>query len=225
MPVCCNGLMKKIPKLKNLEVADSFIQVNFIKGFSYIDTAGEILNLYQNDEGKITYDMNAQRLVLANDNFPNTSIRELKISVVDLWAKFTNKDLKASIDDYVTEAKKIFKVTMAKDAKRIGIRRNYIFDPKEQVADLGKLIKIDSSASVELTTMNFTYNHPDGLKGNIKTEVLVDSEGKRAILFDIDIYNRGDSKLSALKKNLETIEKAFESKDLLSFVNAIIEEL
>ena len=41
--------MRKITKISNLKLVESFCQVNYFKGFKYIDSAGQILNLYQKE--------------------------------------------------------------------------------------------------------------------------------------------------------------------------------
>ena len=57
-------MVKTITKINNLVNAESFLQVNFVKGYKYVDRAGEIVNYFHTSDKKApNFVMNLQGLI------------------------------------------------------------------------------------------------------------------------------------------------------------------
>jgi len=68
----------KIKKIGKLSYAESFLQLNTIKGYEYIDRAGRIVNEYHTPEDNPPeFIMSLEGLVIRN---PKPKIIELKVS-------------------------------------------------------------------------------------------------------------------------------------------------
>lgn len=69
-----NKVIQKLNKLKNPE---SFIQLDTIKGFKYIDKAGEIVNIYHRNNSAPKFQMGLNSLVIEQ---PKDKIDQLKVT-------------------------------------------------------------------------------------------------------------------------------------------------
>ena len=81
-----SNTIQKLNKLKNHE---SFMQINTVKGFKYIDKAGEIVNQYHTENIVPNFEMNLNGLIIKE---PKSKIYELKITSQMIWAKFNEID-------------------------------------------------------------------------------------------------------------------------------------
>ena len=79
-------MSKAIQKLNKLKNPESFIQVNTIKGFKYVDKAGEIVNAYHKNNSAPQFQMGLNGLVVEQ---PKDKIDELRVTAQVIWAKFS----------------------------------------------------------------------------------------------------------------------------------------
>jgi len=75
-------MSKTIQKLNKLKNPESFIQINTIKGFKYVDRAGEIVNAYHKNNSAPQFQMGLNGLVIEQ---PKDKIDELKINAQVIW--------------------------------------------------------------------------------------------------------------------------------------------
>ncbi len=80
-------MSNKIQKISKLKRSESFIQINTVKGFKYIDRAGEIVNLYHKKNVPPPFNMGLNGLVIDQ---PKDKIAELKVTPQMIWMKFTD---------------------------------------------------------------------------------------------------------------------------------------
>ena len=100
-----NNMIQKLNKLKNPE---SFIQINTVKGFKYIDKAGEIVNIYHRKETVPVFSMNLNGLAIQT---PKEKINELRITPQIIWMKFTEIDsLDMILNLFNTESESILDI-------------------------------------------------------------------------------------------------------------------
>ena len=77
-------MSKAIQKLNKLKNPESFLQINTIKGFKYVDRAGEIVNAYHKNNLPPQFLMGQNGLVIGQ---PKDKIDELKVTAQIIWAK------------------------------------------------------------------------------------------------------------------------------------------
>lgn len=178
--------VKKINKLKNPE---SYFQINIIKGFKYVDRAGEIVNIYhgKNDEVPI-FTMDLAGLLVNN---PIDKIEQLKISSEVIWAKFSIVDSLDFISQkFFKEAKKILDILEVNKIRRIGWRNLFVYefnnhDKQEQY--LGNLL---TTKDLKPSIIGIEVKTGRDFKANLIIQPVVknDASKTQAIMFDIDIF-------------------------------------
>lgn len=208
----------KISKLKNLE---TFIQINYLKGFKYIDKVGEILNLYQKESGAIAYDMSPDRLIIPK---PTPQITEIKISNVDFWYhnnEPTNLGEVARI--FINEAKNVLSIISPKEATRIGWRNYYVYELKSKQTNINSLSKINKAAIQEISLQK---DLNDDVKATVRIKLLKKKETEEIVLFiDLDVYLDIKKSLSEAYQLLNNLKSSIESKEILDLVNEIIRNI
>ena len=88
--------LNKINKLKSIE---SFVQVNFVKGYKYVDRAGELVNFFYIDDAP-KFAMNLRGLTIYT---PNQKIEEIKVSSESFWVHFIEPESLDLIEHNVLE--------------------------------------------------------------------------------------------------------------------------
>jgi len=215
-----------ISNISKLENTESFLQVNFEGGYRYIDTAGEILNLYEKEMK--AYNMDPRQLIISN---PAKEITEIKISVNDFWGHFIsiNRYTKSSSEKianiYIENARKVLKITSPGKFTRIGWRNYFIREFKNPVDKIERLSEIvggrvsDVGKKIELA---------DDVNAIINMKLLQQKKDqtKTAVLVDVDVYVEGDfNKISDVSVQLEKLRQAFLSKEILSHINNLLESI
>lgn len=212
---------KKVNKISNLKLIESFVQMNFIKGFKYIDKAGEIINRYQTDTGSVGYNMSPNRLLLAN---PTQYIKELRISNIDFWCHYVEPNNLGEISrTYQEEAKAVLAITEIKDINRVGWRNYYIYDTRLEKVDFNKLSKLTKGVIQEI---QLTLEITKSIKSTIRLKLLKNSLNNNiVILFDVDLFTETSDTLDNGYKLLEDLRNSFKSKALLDVINEILRML
>ena len=178
--------------------SDSFFQVDTLKGYKYIDLAGEIVNLYHTEDSKPPrFEMNLQGLTIKSPKGENSLT--LKVTPNTIWAGFkahttTQDRMFTTFGDYVTEVSEILSVTTY---KRIGWRNYFIY--KLQDDNIDNWFPLDKAKKDKhvktLNTINMRIDvEIDGTKllGNLILEPLVKEGGEeKGVLCDLDLYTEG----------------------------------
>lgn len=211
--------MTKIKKLTDIENTDGYIQSKFIKGYKYIDRAGEILNLYEKDDGAISYSMSPERLVIHE---PTKGIKELKISNHDFWIHFQKPaSLEMVEKQYLDNAKKILAVTGVKKVINIGWRNQYLYEQPNKELTLKHLAP---TLPEEVSAISFS-TEVGSISVNVSAQLLKDNETekKSALLLDFDFYLVADFEISELSEAIRQLKSAIRSKEVLVIINQFLE--
>src|SRR4051794_30459942 len=98
-----------IQKLSKLSTPESFMQINTIQGFTYIDRAGEIVNRYVTDDSTIPeVNMGLTGMMIPH---PTPKIEALQVTPIVVWTKFTTIDSLDQISHlFLQEAQAILKI-------------------------------------------------------------------------------------------------------------------
>ncbi len=211
--------MKTISKITRLKHIESYIQVNYLKGFKYIDRAGEILNLYQDNDGKIKFDISSERLVIPN---PKNTINLLKISNVDIWCKFLNpSNLGSAKNDFFEEADKILDVLSVEKIVRIGWRNHFTYDLDDD-NNFKEILKIDKAQLEGL----FVKLQNDSVRNDYRINTIFKKDGGApAILFDVDSYLKSNILKHELTDSLQMIKEQVQSKVFLAVINDVLKRI
>lgn len=178
-------MSNKIQKINNLKKHQGFVQLNFTKGFKYVDKAGEFINHFCKDNTFPDHAMNPSGMVVrVNEK------TQLKTSPHHLWMHFIEPDT----FDYQRREfgkKAILINSIFEPAKytRIGWRNYLIYESGETYPSI---IPKDFLKNSDFHEIVFTKKL-DNYNSRISVSKLVDEvSDKKAILFDIDIYKKED---------------------------------
>lgn len=209
----------KISKLNKLKNVESYVQVSYLKGFKYIDKAGEILNCYQDINGRIAYDMSSERLIIHK---PVPGIDDLKVSNIDIWAHFVEPSNLGKIkQEYLKEFNSIIDIVEVCAIERIGWRNYFVIDI-ENNKTTDKILPVKDAQFVELT-MKKTMGEIN-LNCRVKPLSKVNGSSK-AILFDIDAFITKQINTSEVSNKIEIIKNALESDETKNLINSILGKL
>ncbi len=218
-------MSQKITKLSKLFQAESFVQVDLVKGYKYIDKAGEIVNKYY-DEAAPVFSMGLNGLVIKQ---PLESIEELKIAPEIVWAKFNKPDsLEQIVDTYSKETEGILEIIEVEDVNRIGWRNYFIHDfTKPEDSDrYFEGLSTFSNGGVKLSQLLYTLPASGDLEARvaIKGVTKADETNTKAVLFDVDVYKDQGSKAADITRVLKLIAEYLRS-DFVDFLNSTFERV
>jgi hypothetical protein len=210
----------KIQKLNNVE---SFLQINFIKGYKYIDRAGEIVNYFYKDNKEPKFVMNLSGLDIIN---PDEKIESIKISSKSFWAHFLQPDSLEQMDSFFgIKAKDIVKILDVEDMSRIGWRCYFVyeFETEEERKDvLKKFVPVINTEfeDITLTSLCKGVNLIINLRKVKKNDGLI----LPALLLDIDFYQKYDQSLSIdqIVPKLTEFKEVIRSEEFLVLINEIL---
>jgi len=211
-----SNIIKKINKLNNTE---SFMQINTVRGFKYIDRAGEIINQYHTDGVVPSLEMNLDGLVISE---PKNKMHELKITSQMIWAKFNEIDSLDMIEDlFFKESKAILKILDVDQINRIGWRNHFVFEFKNKEDQDEYFKKLTNFENGTLSIAGFEVDTKKDFSMNliIKSVVKNDKHKIPGVLFDVDIF-----KSSEIKKE-DILEVLNEFKDYLRGDSAFLSVL
>lgn len=181
----------KIGQLKHLE---SFFQVNTIKGFKYLDRAGEIVNNYHSDDNKPpTFEMNLSGLVIKK---PLNKISELKVTPNVIWLKFDNPStLESIIHIFEKEFDYLITTLEIEVVERVGWRNYFTYEFESKAKQNSFFKKMNSVDGFTLSNLQLQSESQD-LFTNLNIKPLVKENSKEEtlsfpVLFDIDTYIKG----------------------------------
>lgn len=210
---------KKIQKINNLKKLEGFVQLNFVKGFKYVDKAGEFFNhLYVGDNCP-QYAMDPTGMaVKINEK------TELKVSPHNLWMHFVEPDsLDLQKREFVKKAELANSIFEPEKYTRIGWRNYFVYDSGDSYPSI---IPKDYLQDSEFNEIVFTKKI-NSLEARMRISKLIKPENTtKAILFDIDLFVKKDfdreNFLSELNRLMNQIETAYRSEELLNLINGLL---
>jgi len=213
-------MSKTIQKLNKLKNPESFLQINTIRGFKYIDKAGEIVNEYHKKDTAPVFSMNLDGLIIKD---PKEKIEELKITPQTIWAKFSEVDSLDSVARmFSLEAERIIKILEVGNISRIGWRNYFIFDfinEEKQNQYFEKIFLIKKS---KLNVASFEVTTEKQFKVNLVIQPVIknDEQKTRGVLFDIDIFQKENITTDNIHNILKTFrEYLIDENGFLKVIN------
>lgn len=215
---------KPIHKITQLTNIETFVQINFIRGYKYIDKAGEIVNLfYSSKDEQPNFQMDRNFLSIQKPAKPN---EEIRISVRDFWGHFLSPD---SLDKVATEFEKnaanVLKIVEVDNLKRIGWRNYFVYELNKKEVKQTKFASMLDNENLNLTGLEFsTELHGFNLNFRTKKVIKNDSRKTPSILIDVDCFKEYDNdiKLEKLKLILNEARTTLQSKEFLEIINQLI---
>lgn len=184
--------MSIIAKLSKLNNPESFIQINTIKGFKYIDRAGEILNTYFKNNSAPQFKMGLDGLIIQE---PKQKIDQLKVTSEVIWIKFSETDsLDMIIDFSLKEIVNILKILEIQKISRVGWRNYFVyeFQNKEKQNEYIKKFTIIENTTPSTIRLDIATNKDFSANLILQPVKKNDQSGTYGILFDIDIFKNGE---------------------------------
>lgn len=206
-------MIKELRKLNELISTESFIQVDIIKGYKYIDKAGEIVNLYHKDDERPNFTMDLNGLVI---NTPVENVKQLKVSSNVVWEAFSSETQPLSTikDTFVSDYMKVVGILTPTKIKRVGWRNYFIIyiDSKE-INFLGKKFNVSENLFVNSVSMEVTKLGDFNAVLNLTIVAKENDPTKKGLLLDLDVFSTEikdvDTVAETLKNILEVLKNEF----------------
>ncbi|NQV13695.1 MAG: hypothetical protein HQ530_05350 [Parcubacteria group bacterium] len=212
-----SNAIQKLNKLKNPE---SFIQINTVEGFQYIDKAGEIVNKYHSKDAAPIFSMDLNGLVIKT---PRDKIYELKITPQIVWMKFNEIDSLDMIAKlFNTESKLILDILNINKINRIGWRNYFIFEFDNQENQKKYFQNLTKFENGSLSIAKFEIDTKKNFKINLMIQSVVKNDENKTpgVLFDVDIFQTGKIDIDDISKMLNSFKDYLKNKDdFLSILN------
>ncbi len=217
-------MSKTIKKLNKLNNPESFIQINTIKGFKYIDRAGEIVNTHYKKNAPPIFTMGLNGLVIEQ---PKHKIEQLKVTPQVIWMKFTEIDsLDMVANIFFEEAQKILQILEVERVNRVGWRNYFVheFQNKAKQDEYLKKLAVIKDTKPSVVRLEIKTGKDFGANLILQPVIKNDTEKTTGILFDIDVFQNGEIEL----KNIPELLKGFrqylaDENGFLSVVNNTFE--
>jgi hypothetical protein len=213
-------MSKTIAKLNKLKNTESFIQINTVKGFKYIDKAGEIVNQYYQGDIVPVFEMNLNGLIIKE---PKDKIQELKITPQIIWAKFNEIDSLDMIKGlFFKESKTILDILEVEQISRIGWRNHFVFEFKDKKEQEKYFKNLTSFNEGVLSIVRFEIDTKKDFSLNLIIQSVVKNDENQTpgVLFDVDIFQKGKIKIDNVQKILKSFMNYLrEEKSFLSVLN------
>tara|TARA_B100001105_G_scaffold255313_1_gene254057 strand:- start:3941 stop:4609 length:669 start_codon:yes stop_codon:yes gene_type:complete len=214
-------MIKKVSSnlIKNYQVTEAFIQIDYLDGYSYIDRAGEIINKIVRDKKKIPlFDMRLEGLTIKD---VDDLIPELKISSNRLWIHFVEPKNLGNIHEKAKKiADEVFEILQPTIFQRVGWRTYFAREnssPKSGPLNSFKNSNGLSDFDIENLVMRREYKEYV-LRLEMSPVVKKDNPKQEAVLFDVDLGMKQDDdeeKQIIYTDVLSDIHKELKSEELL----------
>ena len=215
-------MSEKKKKISHLFHQDSFLQVNFIKGYKYIDKAGEIVNVFHNDNKVPAFNMDLNGLIIYK---PTLDIEAVKVSSNIFWMHLISPGSLDQVENaFIANLKIIIKILEVNKLSRIGWRNYFMYDLNDESEAEQIMKKLSPTDGLSFQEGIFLQKIKDvNLKIRFK-KVYKNNESKTpALLFDVDGYLSNEQGINrdAIKAKLSDIKGALKSSNLLDTLNKL----
>jgi hypothetical protein len=212
--------MSKIKKINNLKKAEGFIQLNYSKGFKYIDKAGEFFNHFYDGDIFPPHLMNPEEMVIKI-----SEKIQLKSSPHNLWMHFVEPgSFEFQKNEFNEKALLVDNIFEPETYTRIGWRNYLIFECDKYP----NIIPDDLLGGGDFSEISFTKKISSFSAKITISKLITNNDTKnKAVLFDIDLFKQeiiSRDNFSKIKLYLNEIEKAYQSDELLLLINGIIDK-
>jgi hypothetical protein len=212
---------KSNPSLKDYNILEAFLQVNYLDGFDYVDKAGSIVNSFVRELKSVPeHRMQPDGMVIID---PTEKIKEIKVSPNTIWLHFVEPK---NLGDIYSESQRVinFILEIIKPTifDRVGWRTYFI---EERISEQNNpLLNIKRSSKLtDYDLKNIVVaKEVNGFATRLEVYPVsnVNDPKRTAVLFDIDLSKLG----KALKPidELGRIKDTLKSEDMLgAFKNGV----
>jgi len=217
-------MSKTIQKLNKLKNSEAFIQINTIKGFKYVDKAGEIVNAYHKNNSVPQFQMGLGGLVIEQ---PKDKIDELKITSLIIWARFSEIDSLDMISNlFSKEAESILKILEVEKISRVGWRNYFVyeFQNKEKQDDYLKKFTVIKDTKPSIIRLEIKTGKDFSANLMLQPVIKNDTEKTPGILFNIDVFQNKEIEPKDISKLLKEFRQYLADENgFLSVVNNTFE--
>lgn len=211
---------KTITKLTKLNNPESFIQLNTIKGFKYIDKAGEIVNAYHKNNSAPQFTMGLNGLIIDN---PRSKLDKLKITSQVVWARFTQIDSLDMISDlFVKEAKKILQILEVEKVSRIGWRNYFVYEFQNKIKQDDYIKRFTLIKNTKPAVLRFEVSTRKNFKASLIIQPVIKNDENKTpgILFDVDVFQNDEINLDDISRVLKSFRQYLaDEKGFLEVIN------
>lgn len=214
--------MKPIKKINQLKTIESFIQADFVKGYKYIDKAGELINRFHEGNIPPKFLMNLDGLVIYH---PDPKTKEIKVSPTSFWAHFLSPNSLDQISQLFTKKLIVINDVLQPDGySRLGWRNYFILEISKLEKDLITKNLVPSQ-KFDFKQLAFSIN-----VGSIENNFNIAGAYKKndpnspAILLDVDsfiTYNKPVD-IDQIVRDLKNIREFIVSDQFLKIINQVI---
>ncbi|MDD3150642.1 MAG: hypothetical protein PHV68_07380 [Candidatus Gastranaerophilales bacterium] len=218
-------MKREIKKLNELGHLDSFMQVNYLRGFKFIDNAGEIVNKFYLSDEEPFYKMTQRELIIKEKI---SDLKEYKITVNNLWYHDAEpQNLGNLIDQFLLKSDDVLKILNIDEIIRVGWRNYFVYEIK----DVNEKNRIFSNLSqlkdCELLNVSFKKNIKDfTCFFNVKSAEKQNENKKLAIIIDVDCFQKYENKnfigCNEIGNKFKNIKEIIYSDIFLDIVNQIL---
>jgi len=205
-------MSKTVQKLNKLHNPESFIQVNTIKGFKYIDKAGEIVNKYHIKNKPPNFTMNPEALVIEK---PQDKIDLLRVTATNFWLKFSKIDsLDMIIGLFQKNTKDVLETLEVTKLSRIGWRNYFIYEFVNDDKFKSYFANLQPIKNNDFISLTVSIKTNKSFKGNLTIVPVAKTDSKtKAILFDIDMFEEGDFAVQSIETKLKEFLTYLKAED------------
>lgn len=212
----------KIKSITDLKFFNSFYQLNLIKGFKYVDKAGEIVNLYYNENKPPDFIMGFPGLEIKN---PEKYIEVVKYSSDRLWIKFVKIDTIDQVMQFIKKPINTIKdIQEVKNVSRIGWRNYFLLelDDIREISNIEKKLEIIPNTNTLLMRIAHSKNKIESI---IEIELLVDkvNKNKKALQINADVFIQDNIEIDDVTNKTKEIMEYFK-KDFIDLINQLLGE-
>lgn len=216
-------MKQKLSKIQKLNNVESFLQILFIKGYKYIDKAGEIVNYFYKDNQEPKFSMNFSGLDIFE---PDEKINSIKVSPRSFWAHFLQPDSLEQMDSFFgAKAQDIVKILEVTDISRIGWRNYFVYEFNNEEERKNVLKKFTPIGDTEFEDITFTSKCKEvNLIIKLRRVMKTDTSALPALLLDIDFYKKYEQPLVAdfIVPTLKEFKEVIRSDELSALINDIL---
>ena len=213
-------MSKTISKLSKLINPSSFLQIDVVKGYIYVDKAGELVNKYHDHDSAPQFQMNLGGLIIKN---PTNKISEIKISPQVIWMKFTSiSSLDSIIRIYCGELERICQILNIDKFTRIGWRNYFIFDFPNIDTQKKYFEKLNHISNTKLSIIRCELTTNQAFKSNLIIQPVVKNDEPKihSVLFDVDVFLNNKNDIADSQKTLEKFRQYLTNdKPFLDIIN------
>jgi hypothetical protein len=217
-------MSQTIKKLNNLKNPESFIQINTIKGYKYVDRAGEIVNAYHKKNSVPRFVMTLNGLAIEQ---PMDKVDELKITPRIVWAKFSEIDsLDMVANLFSKEVEKILGIIEVEKVNRVGWRNFFVYEfpSKEKQEEYLKKFSIIENTKTLFTRLEIETKKDFDANLVLQPVIKDDEQKTHGILFDVDVFQNKEVEPKEISGILKKFREYLADKDgFLNLINKTFE--